>query len=86
MRVTPFPVFFSCQGLFFLPGPFSDQPFLVPGLAAAAGARALLGAGVTPGECEGQESVGEPGQRHQREGCLPHPQVPSEGLCSEVRV
>jgi len=56
------------------------------GLVAAAGARSLLGAGVTPGEREGQESVGQPGQRHQREDCLPHTQVPEEGLCSEVRV
>ena len=74
MRVKPIPpgAFFSC--------------FLVPGLAAAAGAWALLGAGVTQGECKGQEPAGQPGQRHQRQGCLPHPQVPTEGLCSEVRV
>ena len=60
--------------------------FIVSGLAAAVGAWALLGAGVAKGQCERQEPAGQPGQRHHRQGGLPHTQVPQERLCSEVRV
>ena len=65
---------------------FFRQIFCVAGLAASAGAWALLGAGVAQGERTGQEPTGQPGQRHHWQGCLPHPEVSKEGLCCEVRV